>query len=126
VTRDAPEDYRGWLGLAALQTGAEARTAVDRAISLAPQQPSAWMARARHEWSAGERAAALKSAEQALRLRPTSLPLLAGYAEMLSLEGRCDEAHEIVRRAVGLESADADATSRLNQIASSCQAGERR
>jgi tetratricopeptide (TPR) repeat protein len=125
VTRDAPGDYRGWLGLAALQNGAEARAAVERAIALAPKQPGAWLARARYEWNIGERAAALKSAERGLRLQPTSLPLLAAYAEMLFLERRCAQMSEIIRRAFGVESASLDGPSlvRMHQIAKTCGAG---
>jgi tetratricopeptide (TPR) repeat protein len=122
VIRDAPGDYRGWLGLASLLQGAEASAAVERALALAPNRASAWLARARYEWNIGNRVAALQSAERGLHLRPTSLPLLALYAEMLFLEGRCTEMSQIIRRASSVENASLDTSSvlRLEEIQQTC------
>jgi len=79
-----PDDYRTWmtLGRALDRAGAtaEAKEALERAVSLAPRHFDPRWALANHLLRAGERDAAFAEFRQALASRPAALPLVFDYA----------------------------------------------
>ncbi|MEP7337310.1 MAG: hypothetical protein ABI977_06155 [Acidobacteriota bacterium] len=79
-----PEDYRAWMALGrALDRGgaaADAKAALERAVSLAPRHFDPRWALANHLLRAGERDAAFAEFRQALAARPSALPLVFDYA----------------------------------------------
>jgi tetratricopeptide (TPR) repeat protein len=79
-----PEDYRAWMALGrALDRGgatAEAKAALERAVSLAPRHFDPRWTLANHLLRAGERDAAFDEFRQALAARPAALPLVFDYA----------------------------------------------
>ena len=84
ATALTPEDYRAWmtLGRALDRNGAtdEAKTALQRAVNLAPRHFDPRWALANHLLRAGERDAAFAEFRQALDTRPSALPLVFDYA----------------------------------------------
>ncbi|HMV47813.1 MAG TPA: tetratricopeptide repeat protein [Blastocatellia bacterium] len=79
-----PEDYRAWMALGrALDRAAkpaEARTALDRAIALAPKHFDPRWALGNHLLRAGEREAAFAQFREAMAGRSVALPLVFDYA----------------------------------------------
>lgn len=93
ATKLSPEDYRGWLALGrALDRDGElqqARAALERSISLAPQHFEPRWALGNHLLRAGDRRAAFEHLKIALAGRPSALPLVFDYAwEAFQGDGR--------------------------------------
>ncbi|MFN0112966.1 MAG: tetratricopeptide repeat protein [Blastocatellia bacterium] len=88
-----PEDYRAWLALGrALDRGgelAEARSALERSIALAPRHFEPRWAMGNYLLRAGERDVSFAQLRQALAGRPSALPLVFDYAwEAFQGDGR--------------------------------------
>ncbi|MEO6723842.1 MAG: hypothetical protein ABIU20_09925 [Blastocatellia bacterium] len=84
ATAMTPEDYRAWIMLGrALDRGgmtAEAKAALQRAVTLAPRHFDPRWALANHLLRTGERDAAFAEFRRALEERPAALPLVFDYA----------------------------------------------
>jgi len=84
ATRKSPEDYRVWLSLGrALDRGgntAEAREAIERAVTLAPNHFDPRWSFGNHLLRAGDRDGSFAQMRLALANRPSALPLVFDYA----------------------------------------------
>ncbi|MDB4990414.1 MAG: hypothetical protein JWN04_5592, partial [Myxococcaceae bacterium] len=97
-----PSSWLAWLtlGYVLWYNGIDDRmhpSPAERALALAPRQPFAWMLRAVELMQRGDRAGALSSSKQALRLQPSNDEILLLRASLLAKLGECQQLKNVVR-----------------------------
>lgn len=131
LTEAHPQHWLSWLTLAlaahAIEPASELSTqladqAAERAVTLAPSQAYAWMARAFRFAAHGDRDQALRAADKAYHLQRNAPNLLISRAALLAGLADCGPLHELVTRMgqqpeLGLSM---ESQLKLQQLASAC------
>jgi tetratricopeptide (TPR) repeat protein/predicted Ser/Thr protein kinase len=97
VTRRAPDDARGWLGVSSARARAgllpQARAAAERAVEVAPHLGTAWLGRGRVRLLMGDLEGALADLSEAVRLSPGDPQAALEFAGLLTSRdpARADE-----------------------------------
>ncbi|NIM92630.1 MAG: tetratricopeptide repeat protein [Anaerolineales bacterium] len=81
----------------------EARSQLERATDLAPNNPETWIALADHHHTCGDIEAAGRTLAAAVQLIPGSVEVLQAYADWLKEQGRLSEALEYAEQANNLQ-----------------------
>jgi tetratricopeptide (TPR) repeat protein len=100
-----PDDARAWIALldALPKTpDPERRDAARAALRTGPEEPAALVAGAWDAIDAGEARQGAGQARDALRIAPWSVDALEALAAATAGEGRCEEAAQVLDRAVGM------------------------
>jgi Tfp pilus assembly protein PilF len=98
-----PDDARALVLLALnLPHGDERAAALERALVLTPEDPTALIELARERLEAHRLDDASTLADQAVRLAPWSLRVMVGQATILGARGECKPAAATLRRAIDL------------------------
>jgi TolB-like protein/Flp pilus assembly protein TadD len=94
-----------------------ARTAADKAVSLAPTRPEGYVAMSYYQRIvAGDPAAAREACANGLRIVPKDAPLLSAAAAAEQAAGRWDEALELAKDAQRLDPRSVSATRRIGTL----------
>jgi hypothetical protein len=120
-----PEDFRSWL-LYADRNKAD-KAALDKARSLAPQNPRVLLHNALAEAHEGHIPEALKDAQLAADIAPGRTDILDGYAQISAAAGKCNQAVALEQRALdsvsdaGANGAPAELRKRMNDMLNNCR-----
>jgi tetratricopeptide (TPR) repeat protein len=98
ATAAHPDDWRSWL--LAFDRNHEGRADIERALKLAPDEPSVLLRLAFVELGADEQQRALEHAARAVELAPGRSDALDALAQVQAGNGRCDEAAATEQRAL--------------------------
>jgi hypothetical protein len=93
-----PDDWRAWLLYAERNAGG--RAALDKALSLSPNNPTVLLHLAYAEGREGHMPEALRDIARAAEIAPGRTDVLDGYAQMASASGKCDQAMALEQRAL--------------------------